>query len=256
MQRFQPAFALSTLLTVSAAVSTTCLTACGGDDDAGGGGKGAEVTDANTVTGAQNTGEASKALTTIQPGNDAATAQGPVMQVGGAMSNLANTHLGAKRTAKAAAGLTAVQSALETAISAQVKENVLEYDAETHHLSANLAYDSAGVSWSYVVELDLPPTADGGRRIDGTFDLNYDVANPQYTVDYSINGQYDGFTVDAAGCATAGSIRVDYSLAVSGSFLDQLPADQRAAVQEQAGGSGTVTIEFGPACGDLKVFGR
>jgi hypothetical protein len=241
-------FALATL---SLGLFTT---ACGGDDGGGGGGKGAEVTDQSTVTSAQTTADASKSLTSIQPGGDASTAQGPVSQVGGAMSGLASTHLNSKRAAKASAGLTAIQAALETAVSAQTLENTITY--ENDHLSANLSYDNAGTTWSYVVELDLPATADGGRQIDGTFDLAYALNNAQYNVDYTINGVYTGFTVDAAGCAVAGSIKVDYDLSVSGAFLEQLPADQRAAVAEQAGGSGSVTMEFGPACGDMAVFGK
>lgn len=234
----------SSLTLASLTLSTLALAACG-DDGGGGGGKGDTVDNPQVVEQGKATATASTQLTTLMPGADSAAAQGPVAQVGNAMSSLVTQYRAVKLQAQAG-GLTAAELA-------QTAENTVNYTGD--HLSANLVYDQAGVQFSYVVELDMP-AVNGGRQIDGTFDMNYEVTSAQYNVEYGYNGVYTGFTTDTTGCAIAGSIAIEYNWDVSGPLIDQLPAEQRRAIEDQAGGDGTVTLEFGPACGDVAVFAK
>lgn len=222
------------------ASAALALPACGGD---GGGGGAEEVDNPMVVEQGKATGTASVQLTTLMPGADSAAAQGPITQVGNSINTLVNQYRAAKLQAQA--GVSALTQAQTAA------ENTVDYTGD--HLSASLNYDTAGVNYTYAVELDLP-AVNGGRQIDGTFDLDFEVTSAQYNIKYGYHAVYDTFTVDSAGCATGGSIAVDYNWDLSGALYDQLPSDQRAAVEDQLGGTGTVTIEFGPACGDAKVF--
>lgn len=234
----------SMLRLASLTLSTLALAACG-DDGGGGGGKGETVDNPQVVEQGKATATATQSLTTLMPGADSAAAQGPVMQVGNAMNTLVSQYRAAKLQAQAT-GLSAAELA-------QTAENAVNYTGD--HLSANLVYDQTGIQFSYVVELDMP-AVNGGRQIDGTFDMNYEATNAQYNIKYGYNGVYEGFTTDAAGCAIAGTIAIGYSWDVSGALFDQLPADQRSAIKDQIGGDGTVTLEFGPACGDVVVYAK
>lgn len=236
---------LRALTLTTTALCALTLTACGGDDG-GGGGKGDEVTNPMVVEQGKATATATTQLGSIMAGADANAAQGPVMQVGNSMSTLVTQFRSVKLQEQAAAGLAAYGQG-------QATEN--QFSFENDHLSANLIYDQSNISFSYIVELDMP-VVDGGRQFDGTFDLNYEAVSTQYTVKYGYNGVYEGFKTDAAGCAVSGTIGIDYLWDVSGPLFDQLPADQRAAVKDQMGGDGRVTLEFGPACGDVKVYGK
>jgi hypothetical protein len=234
----------SSLTLASLTLSTLALAACG-DDGGGDGGKGKAVDNAQVIEQGKATATATTQLTTLMTGTDSAAAQGPVMQVGNAMNSLVTQYRAVKLQAQA--------GGLSSAELAQAVENTVNYTGD--HFSANLVYDQTGIQFSYVVELDMP-AVDGGRQIDGTFDMNYEATSAQYNIKYAYNGVYTGFTMDAAGCATAGTIAIDYTWDVSGAIFDQLPSDQRAAIKDQIGGDGTVTLEFGPACGDVAVFAK
>lgn len=241
------ALTLRALALSATALCTLGLTACGGDDG-GGGGKGDEVTNPMVIEQGKATATATTQLGSIMPGADASAAQGPVMQVGNSMNTLVTQFRSVKLQEQAGAGAGPAAYG-----QGQATEN--QFSFADDHLSANLIYNQSNISFSYVVELDMP-VVDGGRQFDGTFDLNYDATSAQYTIKYGYSGVYEGFKTDTAGCAVSGTIGIDYLWDVSGPLFDQLPADQRAAVKDQMGGDGRVTLEFGPNCGDVKVFGK
>lgn len=229
---------IRTALTCLIAPLALTLAACGGDSG-GGGGKGSEVTDANTVTAAKGTAEATKSLTALMPGTDAANGQGAVSQVGGSVMNLVNGY----RAAQLQAASGAIQQAQATPGS---------FSYENDHISADFTYASGGYNVQYLVELDVP-AVDGGRQIDGTVDMSFQVMQG-YNIDFTYNAVYDAMTLDAAGCATGGSIVVNYDMQLSGPSYDAQPPEAKKEIAKQWG-DGKLTVEFGPACGDVKVFG-
>jgi len=50
------------------------------------------------------------------------------------------------------------------------------------------------------------------------------------------------------------TLSIVYAFAVSGSYLDSLPAEARAAAAAGQSGSGSIVATFGPSCGDASIL--
>lgn len=235
-----------TLLCLSAAFSLT-LAACGDDD---GGASTAPIDDPNTVMQGQATGEQSKALTEISAGTDQAGAQGQISLVGQSIQAFASQHQ-AYKAMQQTAGLRAEPAALMEITRGQAAES---FTYEDGHLSASVTYSSGQAAVLYMIDLQIDET-DPGYTIDGTFNMEFSSSQGMYDVAYAYDAAYNTLSFDGAGCPVGGSIQVKYAFSVSGDFINNLPPEARAQIEDQVAGNGQVTASFGPACGDVVVEG-
>lgn len=240
---------LEQILILSLACAFT--TACG--DDGGGGATTSTVEDPQTIEAGKTAASRSVELGTFTETTDGAGAQGVLSTVGSSLQAWAGRHQATQAMARSQALTAEAIDAVEQAQTAN------EFSYADGRLSANINYDGAGaggtVSYHYEVELDIGETADGGRSLDGTFNIDFAVTNPQYDIAYTYDATYDAMATDAEGCAVAGSITLIYDLDISGGVFDSLPAEQRSAISGQLGAGGTLKATFGPACGDIAVEG-
>jgi hypothetical protein len=238
-------FARQFAMGVAAALS---LAACGSD---GGGGSDPEpVTNQQTLDLGKSAAQTSSSLAGIQASAGAQGAQGAIGDVGNGIMQVANQYRAAKLQAQA------MQQGLRVATAEQAEEATEDtLTFENNHLSASLHYDMATIRYDYVADLDILPQDGGGHAFDGTFSIHYQGSSSGYDIAYAYDATYDALTLDGAGCAVGGSLSVDYDLSVSGGALDQLPAAQRAQIEDQIGGGGTITLTFGPNCGDVAAEG-
>lgn len=242
-----------TLLCLSAALSLS-LAACG-DDDSGPSTK--PIEDPNTVMQGQATGEQSAKLTEIPTGTDQAGAQGQISLVGQSIQAFASQHQAYKAMQQAAGlqaaptGLQAGPAALATLTQGQTAES---FSYEDGHLQANVTYANGQASILYVVDLQIDQT-DPGYFIDGTFNLEFSSSQGMYDVAYDYDAAYNALTFDGAGCPVSGSISVKYAFSVSGEFINTLPPEARAQIENSVAGNGQVVASFGPSCGDVVVEG-
>lgn len=230
------------------------LTAACGDDD--GGAKTSTIEDQNTVMQGQATGEQSATLTEIPAGADQASAQGQISLVGQSIQAFAGQHQSYKAQQQAGlqaapTGLQAGPAALATLVQNQAAES---FTYEDGHLKANVTYSNGQAMVLYMVDLQIDQT-DPGYVIDGSFDMEFAVSQGMYDVAYDYDATYAALTFDGAGCPVAGSVAVNYAFSVSGDFLNQLPPESRAQIENGVAGSGQVIASFGPACGDVAVEG-
>jgi hypothetical protein len=233
------------LMTVTAALA---LCAC---DDEGGGASTAPIEDPATVMQAQQTGQQSAALTEIPAGADQSGAQAQITQVGQSIQAFAGQHQAYKAQAMAqAAGLTA-DAPLGTLTQAQAAEM---FSYEDGRMQANINYDSGVASILYQVDLRIDQT-DPGHLIDGFFKMDFDVSQGMYDIQYAYDAQYGAVAFDGAGCPIGGNVAVSYSINLAGDFIDSLPAEARAQLEQSAAGNGRVVASFGPNCGDVAVEG-
>lgn len=234
------------VLSIGAALT---LAACGGEE--GGGGDPEPVSDPQVLDTGKTTAQSSSALAGIQAGADSSAAKGPITSVGGSIMALVNQYRALQLRAQAEGHM----APLAVARQAQTAEGTDTIKFEDDHLSANVHYSQPQATIHYVVELDIVPQEGGGFVLDGTFDLEFQTTQQQYTIDYDYAAVYSGLTLDAMNCPVAGSLSVDYDLALSGEILDQYPPEQRRQIENQMGGQGNITLTFGPDCGDVAAEG-
>lgn len=238
---------MTRLLTIATATSALFLCACGDDD---GGASVAAIDDPATVMQAQRTGEQSATLTEIPAGTDQSGAQAQITQVGQSLQAFASQHQAFKaQQMTRSAGLTA--GPLGSLTQGQAAEM---FSYEDGRMLANINYDTPTASVLYQVDLRIDET-DPGHLIDGFFKMDFAVSQGMYDIQYAYDAQYGGVAFDGAGCPVGGSVSVSYSINLAGEFLDQLPAEARAQLEQTAAGNGRVVAAFGPNCGDVSVEG-
>lgn len=229
-------------LVAALSLSLTCA-AC---DDGGGGTSTEPVEHQGTVDKGKETGQTSQALTTIPEGADADQGQSAITAVGESVMGWVNTWRGAEAQSAA--------QGLSSARQAQVSEASQEFSYEDGHLVANVNYGSGQTTVHYAVDLQIDD-GESGQTITGTFNFDLKAAVATYEVDQVYDAEYRGLTLDADGCPVGGGITVDYSFELGGEFFEMLPAEQRAQINEQSGGSGRLEADYGPECGDVTVLG-
>lgn len=236
------------LMMTAASLALCALTAC---DDSEGGASTAPIEDPATVMQAQRTGEQSAMLTQVEAGTDQTGAQAQITQVGQSLQAFASQHQAFKAQAMAqSAGLTATGPLAELT-QAQAAEM---FSYEDGRMLANINYDSGVASILYQVDLRIDSN-DPGHLVDGFFKMDFDVSQGMYDIQYAYDAQYGGVAFDGAGCPIGGNVAVSYSINLAGEFIDSLPPEARAQLEQSAAGNGRVVASFGPNCGDVAVEG-
>ena len=224
------------------------LAAC---DDGDGGASTGPIDDPATVMQGQRTGEQSASLTEIQAGADQMSAQGQITLVGQSIQAFAGQHQAFKAQQAAQSGLTASAAPLAEAVQAQVAE---EFSFEDGHLRANVNYSNGMSTILYQVDMQIDQL-EPGYTLNGSFNMDFDVSQGMYDIDYVYDATYENLTFDGAGCPVGGGFSVRYAYTLSGEFLNSLPPESRAQIEQSAAANGTVVASFGPNCGDVIVEG-
>ena len=230
------------------AAAALALTAC---DDGDSGASTGPIDDPSTVMQGQTAGEQSAALTEIQAGADQMSAQGQITIVGNAMQAFAGQHQAYKAQQMAQSGLTVSAAPLAEAVQAQVAE---DFSFEDGRLRANVNYSNGMSTILYQVDIQIDQF-DPGQSIDGTFQMDFDVSQGMYDIAYTYDATYTALTFDGAGCPVGGGFALDYAYTLGGDFINDLPAEARAQLENSAAANGRVVASFGPNCGDVVVEG-
>jgi hypothetical protein len=187
-----------------------------------------EIDDAGMQATAAQLGSSSGQMAAMPADADDSTIQGQVQAVGGNLQSLVSQH-----QAYASSNPNAVD---------EIDRDGLEQDStgtvswDGSHLVVDTTWESTGFSWVYDVDLQFA-SGDAGTSIDGRFDLSYALDVSGFRYDYTTHGSYDALTLDGSGCASSGSIQVDWDLDYDVSGFD-LPGQSTGASK------GTVIVTF------------
>ena len=108
-------------------------------------------------------------------------------------------------------------------------------------IAIDLTMTSAQINFDYEGTITVTDTS-----VDGYLDLAYDIDQGGMQTNYTINIKYNSVVL-TEGCPTAGSLNIDVDIDTAG--LEGLPAGAASAYDFPS-----VTINFGPACGDTEMF--
>lgn len=230
------------------ATAAFALIAC---DDGDGGASTGPIDDPATVMQGQTAGEQSNALAQIEAGADQNGAQAQITTVGSALQAFAGQHQAFKAQQTAQSGLTASAAPLAEAVKAQVAD---DFSFEDGRLRANVNYTNGQSTILYQVDVQIDQL-DPGQSIDGTFHMDFDVSQGMYDIAYAYDATYNALTFDGAGCPVGGGFSLRYAYTLSGEFINNLPAESRAQIEQSVAANGTVVANFGPNCGDIVVEG-
>jgi len=181
-------------------------------------------------------------------------------QDGAALSAFSEIQAGANQllgSAQVAKGLSAEQSGLrsyENCVTeaggtitynnctdgSQTINGTISISGDTVSVDLRIGYSSGGYSGDVTYQGSVTITA---SSVNGSLSFDYEMASTTYSVDIS----YEAIGLDAAGCAISGSMAIDQSVKIAGV----------GSLGGVTGGStGTsFRVDFGPACGDMKMFG-
>jgi hypothetical protein len=204
---------------LDAAPVALVLAACGGD---GGGAKAEPVTDPQALQSATAAARSTSALTALQPSATSQSARSPLTTVATALQSFAGRY-DTTKTHEAALTLE------------QAEQSADMFELQDGHLIADVVYGQGSpATKELVVDMKI---AKGftGWTLDGTFDVHYVGHTAQVDADDTYEAVFDTLQLDTMYCPFGGGFTLDYSV--------------------KQGGSGSLSVEFGPRCGDVKVEG-
>ncbi len=121
----------------------------------------------------------------------------------------------------------------------QTINGTIAISGDTVTVDLRIGYASGGYAGDVVYKGSVTITS---TSVNGSLSFDYGMSGATYSVDIS----YESIGLDAGGCAVSGSMAIDQSIKIGGGSLGGLAGSSSGA---------SFRVDFGPACGDMKMFG-